>query len=182
MAKILIIYSTTDGHTREICDRLQAIIGQRNNQVDVVSIEDLSGVDLASYDKIILGASIRYGKHGKKVYEFIDRKLQLLNSKANAFFSVNVVARKPEKNKPETNPYLQKFLRQIAWQPDELAVFAGKIDYPKYRFWDRQMIRLIMWMTKGPTAADAVVDFTDWNQVEAFGRLVCDMKTRAPDC
>jgi menaquinone-dependent protoporphyrinogen oxidase len=82
------------------------------------------------------------------------------------------VARKPEKRRPEANPYLQKFLMQIAWQPKELAVFAGKIDYPSYGPLDRLMIRLIMWMTKGPTDPTTVVEFTDWQQVEAFGRLI----------
>ena len=145
------------------------------HQVTLISIDDEQNVDLASFDKIILGASIRYGKHHRKVYDFVKRNRQLLDSKANAFFSVNVVARKPEKNQPETNPYLKKFLRQISWHPKELAVFAGKIDYRKYRFRDRQMIRLIMWMTRGPTDPDTVVEFTDWKQVEAFGRLVSNM-------
>jgi menaquinone-dependent protoporphyrinogen oxidase len=99
----------------------------------------------------------------------------MLDSKPNAFFSVNVVARKPEKNQPETNPYLKKFLKQISWQPKKLAVFAGKIDYRRYRFWDRQIIRMIMWITKGPTDPEAVVDFTDWDQVEAFGLFVSKM-------
>ena len=132
-------------------------------------------MDLEPFDKIILGASIRYGKHHKQVYRFIKRNEHILDSKPNAFFSVNVVARKPEKNQPETNPYLKKFLRQISWQPKELAVFAGKIDYQRYHFLDRQMIRLIMWMTKGPTDPETVVEFTDWKQVENFGQLISTM-------
>ena len=70
---------------------------------------------------------------------------------------------------------MRKFLRQISWCPRELAVFAGKIDYPRYDFWDRQIIRFIMWLTGGPTERDAVVDFTDWRQVEAFARRVGEM-------
>ena len=175
MAKILIIYSTTDGHTREICQRLKQVIEEQAHQVTLKSIDDESGVDLKPFDKIVLGASIRYGKHSKQVYEFIKKNNQILDSKPNAFFSVNVVARKPKKNKPETNPYLKKFLNQISWHPKELAVFAGKIDYQKYRFWDRQMIRLIMWMTKGPTDPKAVIEFTNWKQVESFGQLVSNM-------
>jgi menaquinone-dependent protoporphyrinogen oxidase len=175
MAKILIIYSTTDGHTREICQRLKLVIEEQGHQVSLKSIDDEPDFDMEQFDKIVLGASIRYGKHSKKVYDFIKRNEQLLDSKPNAFFSVNVVARKPDKNKPETNPYLQKFLKQISWRPKKLAVFAGKIDYPRYRFWDRWMIRVIMWMTKGPTDPKAVVEFTDWNQVEGFGRLIGSM-------
>ena len=52
-------------------------------------------------------------------------------------------------------------------------MFAGKLDYPRYGFIDRQMIRFIMLITKGPTDPKAVVEFTDWAQVEAFGREVC---------
>lgn len=59
-----------------------------------------------------------------------------------------------------------------------VAVFAGKLDYPRYGFWDRQMIRLIMWMTGGPTDPHAVVDYTDWQQVEAFGQAVAALPLR----
>jgi menaquinone-dependent protoporphyrinogen oxidase len=62
---------------------------------------------------------------------------QLLELKPNAFFSANIVARKPENSDPESNPYLRKFLRQIAWRPGKLAVFAGKLDYPRYGAFDR---------------------------------------------
>jgi len=175
MAKIIIIYSTTDGHTRHICQHLQQVIEKRSNQVVLNSINDDTEIDLNSFDKIVIGASIRYGKHRPKVYEFINKNLPVLESKPNAFFTVNVVARKPEKNHPDTNPYLLKFLRQIPWKPKNLAVFAGKINYQKYKFLDRMMIRFIMWITKGPTHPNTNVDFTDWSQVEDFGQVISDM-------
>ena len=89
---------------------------------------------------------------------------------------MNVVARKPEKNKPETNPYLQKFLKKISWKPKKLAVFAGKIEYQKYNFLDRTMIKLIMWMTKGPTDPKTNIEFTNWSQVEDFGKIINEMQ------
>lgn len=175
MSDVLIAYSTTDGHTREISDRVRQVVEQHGHRVTLVCLGDEVDIDLQRFDIIVLGASIRYGKHHKRVYRFIERHHRLLDSKPNAFFSVNVVARKPEKRTPETNPYLRKFLGQIPWQPQLVDVFAGKIDYPRYRFWDRQVIRLIMWMTKGPTDPRAVVEFTDWAQVEAFGHAVGKM-------
>jgi len=175
MAKIIIIYSTTDGHTREICQYLQQVIEKRDNHVVLISINNEAEIDLKSFDKIVIGASIRYGKHSPKVIEFIKKNLHILERKSNAFFSVNVVARKPEKNQPETNPYLIKFLRQIPWKPMKLAVFAGKIDYQKYKFWDRLIIRLIMWMTKGPTDPKTNIDFTNWSQVEDFGQVISEI-------
>ena len=173
--KILIIYSTTDGHTVEICRRLKSVIEQNTHQVTLVSIDDVATIKLFEFDKIVIGASIRYGKHSQKIVDFIDHNLQLLDSKPNAFFSVNVVARKPEKNQPHTNPYLIKFLKRISWKPKNLAVFAGKIDYPKYSFFDRVMIQFIMWMTKGPTHPSTVIDYTDWQKVDEFGLVISKM-------
>lgn len=175
MARILIVFSSTDGHTMKICDRLRQVIERNAHQVVVVSVKDAEQTDLRAFDKIVVGASIRYGRHSKLIFEFIERNLRLLDGKSNAFFSVNIVARKAQKNRPETNPYMRKFLRQTAWRPRQLAVFAGKLDYPRYSSFDRFMIRLIMLMTRGPTDPGTVVEFTDWQQVEAFGQLVSEM-------
>jgi menaquinone-dependent protoporphyrinogen oxidase len=46
------------------------------------------------------------------------------------------------------------------------------LDYPRYGFWDRLVIRVIMLLTRGPTDPRAVVEFTDWSKVDAFGRRV----------
>ncbi len=175
MSRILVAYSTTDGHTRHICERLQQVIAGQGDDVTVVPLAQADALELPGFDKIVIGASIRYGKHQPAVAQFIARHQALLESRPNAFFSVNIVARKPEKNQPDTNPYLIKFLRQITWKPRLLAVFAGRLDYPSYGVFDRFMIRLIMRLTHGPTDPKAVIEFTDWQQVEAFGRRVSTM-------
>lgn len=175
MAKILIIYSTTDGHTIEICQEIQSILEQQENTVELISVHDAVDIDLSQYEKLVIGASIRYGKHNKSVIDFINRQQKKLDDMPAAFFSVNVVARKPNKGRPDNNPYMQKFLQQISWQPTEMEVFAGKIDYQKYRFFDRQMIRLIMYITKGPTDLNSVNDFTNWDQVRSFAGVINKM-------
>ncbi|WP_263770143.1 menaquinone-dependent protoporphyrinogen IX dehydrogenase [Propionivibrio soli] len=180
MTTVLILYSTTDGHTLKICRRLKECIEEAKQSgahqpeigVTILPIEEHAQIDLASFDKIVIGASIRYGKHRPCVFDFIEGHLPLLDSKPNAFFTVNIVARKPEKNRPDTNPYMRKFLQRTRWRPKNLAVFAGKLDYPRYGFFDRQMIRLIMLITKGPTDPATVREFTDWDSVDAFARLV----------
>ena len=171
MKKTLIIYSTTDGQTKRICDR---IIDFSKNKSDTTlfAIENAFQIDLAPFSKIIIGASIRYGKHNPLVFEFIKLNKEELEKKSTAFFTVNVVARKKEKNLPETNPYMKKFLELSGWQPNKLAVFAGRIDYPSYRFFDRLIIRFIMLITKGPTDTTQTYEFTDWKKVEEFAKEV----------
>ncbi|MGZ0079750.1 flavodoxin domain-containing protein [Methylomonas sp. YC3] len=81
----------------------------------------------------------------------------------------------PDKNRPETNPYIRKFLKKSAWQPFELAVFAGKIDYASCRFLDGHIIRCIMWITNGLTNPNIAIKFTDWASVNAFAKRICHM-------
>ena len=164
MKKILLTYSTVDGHTELICKKIASYC--KTSHVFLLPIS--SSINIKDYDTVVIGASIRYGKYREEIFEFIKENEELLNSKDNAFFSVNVVARKENKNKPETNPYLIKFLNKISWQPKILDVFAGKIDYPKYKFLDKYAIKFIMWITKGPTDTSKVYEFTDWNRVKAF--------------
>ena len=171
MKPTLIIYSSTDGQTKKICLRIQSLLDQ-NISSKLVSLNDASKENLDKFERIIIGASIRYGKHKKELFEFINLNLDQITKKENAFFSVNVVARKPEKNTPQTNPYMQKFLLNTLWKPDYLGVFAGKIDYPKYNFFDKQMIRLIMWITKGPTDTSGIYEFTNWDDVDSFVKQI----------
>jgi len=88
---------------------------------------------------------------------------------------VNLVARKPEKRAVDTNPYVIKFLKTIAWKPELVCVIAGKLDYPQYGFWDRIMIQLIMWITKGPTDPNTVIEYTDWEQVDEFVKIFSEL-------
>ena len=169
MPSSLIIYSSTDGQTKTICEKIKSF-SKNSESIKLISLEEAHDFNLQSYEDIIIGASIRYGKHNKNLYKFISLNKEILKKKRSAFFSVNVVARKPEKNTPETNPYMKKFLKISNWKPDKLSVFAGKVNYPNYGFFDKNIIRLIMFITKGPTDTSRSFEFTDWSKVEDFAR------------
>ena len=169
MSSFLIIFSSTDGHTKTICKRIKKLLDDEN-LVKICSLEDSKRIDLSIFEKIIIGASIRYGKHSKELYKFISLNKNLLSQKQCAFFSVNVVARKPEKNTAETNPYINKFLKISNWKPNKLRVFAGRVDYPKYNFFDKYIIKFIMFVTNGPTDTSQSFEFTDWSKVDDFSK------------
>ena len=167
MKNTLIVYSSIDGHTKKISSKIAEHLSKSNN-VDLVSLLEAKTLSLKNYQQIIIGASIRYGNYRKDLFEFIEKNLDDINEKENAFFSVNVVARKSEKNTAESNPYVNKFLKATKWKPKSLDVFAGVVDYPVYNFFDKFMIKLIMWITSGPTNTKARFEFTDWDRVKGF--------------
>jgi menaquinone-dependent protoporphyrinogen oxidase len=172
--KTALIYSTIDGQTLKICNEIVAVFQQNKQEIELFNIEDFKE-DLQNYQKIIIGSSIRYGVHHEKIIEFINSNKPTLDTLKTAFFSVNLVARKPEKNNAETNPYVVKFFKKITWKPTIVEVFAGMLDYKKYKPFDRIMIQFIMWMTKGPTDKNTKIEYTNWEKVKAFGTRVCKL-------
>lgn len=171
MARILLLYHGAYGQTRKICERLQAELAALGHQSDVVPLPG-ANANPAEFDAIVIGASIRNGKHNPVVMDFVRRNRELLESRPSGFFSVNLVARKPAKNAPETNPYVKAFVARSPWKPTLLGVFGGNLRYQRYRWSDRHIIRFIMTLTGGPTDLSTDVEYTDWDEVRRFaGRI-----------
>ena len=169
MSSSLIIHSSTDGHTEKICRRIVSFLSNEK-KIKIVSLKEAEKINLSEFGEVIIGASIRYGKHSKELYKFIKINKDILDQKKTVFFSVNVVARKAEKSSPETNPYIKKFLKISNWKPKKIEVFAGRVDYPNYGLIDKYAIKFIMFLTKGPTDTSRSFEFTDWEKVDNFAK------------
>ena len=172
----VIFYSTTDGQTKKIAETLAK---DWLGPVEVVpSFELHKYVNRADIDTVVIGASIRYGHYNHALIHDIQTHVEWLNGVQSAFFSVNLTARKPGKDDPAKSPYVQKFLKKTGWIPDHLAMFAGQLAYPRYRFWDKQMIRLIMKLTGGCTDGISTIEYTNWNEVFRFAKTISGLKLK----
>ena len=165
--RALLLYSSREGQTKAIVSYIASQI-QGDIKVDLYNLDDMPEVNLADYKGILVGASIRYGHFSKTFKAFIDRNSEILNQMPSAFVSVSLIARKAEKQSPQTNSYTHKYLLSTKWQPTICGVFAGALRYPRYTWLDRVMIQLIMKMTGGDTDSSKDVEYTDWEQVKRF--------------
>ena len=165
--KALILYSSRDGQTHAISSYIASELKEKCS-CDVIDLVHAGHVDLKSYDQVMIGASIRYGHFNAVLDEFVKKHADTLNQMPSAFFGVNLTARKPEKRSPQTNAYVRKFLLNSPWEPAICGVFAGALRYPRYRWFDKVMIQLIMRMTGGETDTSKEVEYTDWQQVAKF--------------
>ena len=80
-----IIYSTVDGHTLKICEFLADCLREKYYCVHVHSIEQFNK-NLSGFDCLIIGASVRYGKHNHLIRDFIVRNKPMLSTIKTAFF------------------------------------------------------------------------------------------------
>jgi len=175
LKKALFLYSTQDGQTIKIFKHIQEEMGEFD--CELVNLHETETVDFSLYERVVIGASIRYGHLNKKLYKFIESNLTALNNNQVAFFLVNLTARKEDQGKdtPEGSAYMKTFLKKSPWQPALLGVFAGALRYPKYKFFDRIMIQLIMKITGGETDASKEVEYTNWKKVSLFAESIKKM-------
>ncbi|WP_428771866.1 menaquinone-dependent protoporphyrinogen IX dehydrogenase [Vibrio sp.] len=168
MSKALFLYSSQEGQTKKI---MQFIADQLTGlDCELKDLHQMDQVDFDQYERVLIGASIRYGHLNKRLYQFIDRYQQQLAANKVAFFCVNLTARKEEQGKdtPEGSAYIKTFLKKSPWQPELIGVFAGALYYPRYRWFDKMMIRLIMTLTGGETDTSKEVEYTNWQKVSLF--------------
>ncbi len=168
--RILQIFTSREGQTAKIAGCMAAELQQLGHYVETIQLQGALPkiLDLRTFDWVFIGGSIHYGKHESFLAEFIRQHLQQLKCTNTLFFSVNLTARKANKKTVDNNPYVQKFLNQLGWQPTQAKVFAGALKYSQYRFLDKHMIRFIMWITGGSTDLSKDLEFTDWDDLKAF--------------
>ena len=164
--RILVLCSSREGQTRKIVNTILKEAPEW--QADIYNLHDHPQVDLKPYDKVLIAASIRYGHFHTCLNQFVKEHQATLAEKDAAFISVNLVARKPQKNTPETNLYTRKWLLQSPWTPRQVIVVAGALRYSQYNWWQKRIIQLIMWMTGGSTDTKQDVEFTNWSNVQKF--------------
>ena len=172
MKSVLVLYMSRGGHTARIARRICEGVAEGGGRAEMMDVNEAvhEGVDWGRHDVVAFGAPVLYGTYDKSVFEFIAQHRAALESKPNSFFNVSVVARTPEKATVEGNRYMQKFLELSPWRPKHLKVIAGKVDYPSWKWYERLMIQLIMKYTHGPTDPRSVIDYTDWDDVRAYGK------------
>ena len=170
----LLLYASHDGQARRIATRIAACMAEHGKGV---LLRDLAmGVpeaeDFAAAPLIAVVAAVRYGRHLPAAegvlaaYSHAGWKAPLI------FVSVNLTARKPGRNTVETNQYLRTSLRRHGIVPAFATAVAGRLDYPRYGWLDRQIIRLIMKLTGGPTDLRSCTEFTDWQAVVAIAQRI----------
>jgi menaquinone-dependent protoporphyrinogen oxidase len=180
MTRALILYATTEGHTARIVERIAQRLQVQGHAVDVRRADaGPPALDPAQYDGVIIGASIHYGRHSRHLRTLVRGFRAALAARPGAFFSVSLSAGGPGA-KPETaRRHLETFLRQVGWRPQQIATFAGALQYSKYGVFKRLLMRLIVGVAGGDSNPARDHEYTEWDAVERFADAFAQRLKRA---
>lgn len=169
MPRTLILYSTVEGQTERIAERMAQVLRGQGLAAETRRA-GANGLDLdpASYDGVIVGASIHYGRHPAYMRALIRGNREALAARPSAFFSVSLSAGGPGAKPAAAKRYLDKFLRQVKWRPEQAETIAGALQYSKYGPFKRLLMIGFVGFAGGDTDTSRDYEYTDWSQVERF--------------
>jgi menaquinone-dependent protoporphyrinogen oxidase len=171
MARVLILYGTTEGQTASISDYIVEVVRDHGQEAETLDVKEMpSGFVLDGYEAVIVGASIHMGEHEEYVRDFVKRNHEALGRMPSAFFSVSLTAREhTDEARAQTREYVEKFVDETGWHPDMVGIFGGALRYTQYGFVKRHFMKKIS-KDKGSADTDTSRDYeyTDWNDVRHF--------------
>lgn len=170
MAAILTIYGTGEGQTEKVADRIADGLRELGHTVETFDVKGLPGdLDIASYDAVLVGASIHVGRPQKAIKRFVRAHREDLSTRPSGFFQVSLTAAiDDETHHAEAMGSVDDLIEDTGWHPDRVAVFGGALRYSEYGFITRSLMKSIAKTQTGDTDTSRDYEYTDWNEVRQF--------------
>jgi menaquinone-dependent protoporphyrinogen oxidase len=168
MARILLLFASSYGHTRDIAWAIERELRRRGHGVDLVDSR-LAAPNPGEYDMVVIGSRIEFGRHARAIRRYVERHAGELARVPAAFFSVSMSA---AGRHPTT--YAEQFMDQTGWHPARWASFAGGLAYRQYNPLLRFVMKRIARKAGQTTDTSRDHDFTDWGAVRRFGLAIAD--------
>jgi menaquinone-dependent protoporphyrinogen oxidase len=170
MKPILVIYGTTEGHTRKIAEFIAERLRKGGKTVHLVdSATPAAAAVLPIYAGAFIGGSLHQHKHQSALAHFIKANVAWLNTIPTAFFSVSLsMAGQDTEARAEARKLADEFLAETGLKPGMVRLIAGALMYTQYDFFKRYMMRMIAKHAGGSTDMSRDTEYTDWNDVGCF--------------
>jgi menaquinone-dependent protoporphyrinogen oxidase len=168
MARILVLYGTTEGQTAKIARFLGDALRAQGTTTDVVDART-AAPSAEAYEAVIVAASVHAAGYQRAVRRWVRAHAQELNGKPTAFVSVCLAVLQHEpKVQQELAAIVDRFRAATGWQPGTVKQVAGALPYSRYHWFKRWMMVRIVRKAGGDTDTSRDYEYTDWPDLRAF--------------
>lgn len=163
--KIMIVYSTTEGHTRTIADFLEEEAKKMGHKAGLFNAT-VKPPSPKGYNAVIIAASVHAGKYQSSIEHYAREYHRELNELPVIFMSVSLTAASDdEASWKELKEQTESFMLSTGLEPDHTEYVAGALLYTRYDFFKRFIMRNINKKSGGDTDTSQDHVYTDWEQV-----------------
>jgi menaquinone-dependent protoporphyrinogen oxidase len=185
MNKVLVLYGTRYGTTREISDEIEKIIKENGITTESYNLTEINHKKippLDHYDGVIIGTGIKMGMWTKVVKNFFKKRKDELSKKQNslAFYVCCAEAQKDIKNAIEK--YVIPKLEKYGIQSVLTDAFAGAYDLREgsaVKGMTRKIVIGIMKDEQGIEDPEGeLYDYRDWDQIRNYANQFVNLIKR----
>ena len=168
--RIAILYATKYGHAARVALHIGASAAGGGAAGMLYDLRRLPrDFDLASHDAAIVIGGIHFGRYLRQLEKFVARNVTALSKIPTAFVSISGSAI-TEEGRPLAAECIQKMVVRTGWDPDVRGNFGGAVNYTRYGFVVRLLMKRISRQHGRSTDVTRDHDYTDWAAVDAFVR------------
>jgi menaquinone-dependent protoporphyrinogen oxidase len=184
-APVAVLHATREGHTRRIADRIADVLEARGLAVVAADVRATGAqFDLASCSGAVLAASVHMGRHEPEMVRFARKHAPALRSLPNAFVSVSMSQASAERRdatpaaRAGAGEYVRRctdrFEQDTGWHPDRVVPVAGALQYTRYNFLVRPVMKGIAKRFGNATDTTRDHDYTDWAALDRYANAFAD--------
>lgn len=170
MKPILVVYGTTEGHTRKIAEFISDALRKHGKEVTLIDSATPAAAQVQPiYAGAILGGSLHNHKHQSSLAHFIKSNVGWLNAIPTAFYSVSLsMAGQDQAAWAEAKKLAEQFLDETGLRPGMVRMIAGALKYTQYDYFKRYMMMSIAKQAGGEVDTSRDHEYTDWDGVAHF--------------
>ena len=177
MSKVLILYVTRYGTTKEISDEIEKIIQEKGITTESYNLGERNLKEippLEEYDGIIIGTGIKMKKWTNAVKKFVQKRKSELQKRQSAlgFYVCCGEASKKNDISKAINNYITLKLQKLGIEPALIDAFGGCYDLTEgssLTGMTRKIVVAIMKSEEGIENPEGKLhDYRDWEQIKDF--------------
>ena len=158
--KTAIIYVSKYGTTEKVAIAISEKISPKN-EIQLISLKQMSNPDIARFERVILGVSIYAGQASKRMKEFCKTNENLLLEKTIGLF---VCGMDPNKEKQETE-LKEAYPEQLLKNAIATGFMGGEFIFEKMNFLERLIIKKI-------AKTNSSVNRINWETIDEFVKKI----------
>jgi len=168
--RLLIAYGTTDGHTRIIANRIAEWVLSNGFDADVMDTASVpDGLAVTDYDAYVLAGSLHMSEHQASLVHFVKDNVSAMRKRPSALVSSSLTAViHDEKHMKDAQDCIDTFTKQTGLRPTVATPVAGALQYTKYDWMKRMLMKKISQKEGGDTDTTRDFEYTDWDALKKF--------------